>query len=126
VRGWRRSAGSFRYAIAGLRTLIVTQPNVRIHLAFAAIAIALGALLGLSSAEWALLALTIGFVLAMEAFNTAVEALVDLVQPELHPLAGLMKDLAAAGVLVAAVASVAVGALLFLPRLADLVLGQAR
>jgi diacylglycerol kinase len=117
VSGWRRSAGSFRYALAGLRTMAASQPNVRVHLALGTLAISLGVLLGLSTVEWALLALTIGLVLAMEAVNTALEALVDLVRPEQHPLAGRAKDVAAAGVLVAALVSLVVGALLFLPRI---------
>jgi len=117
VSHWRRSAGSFRYALAGLRALLITQPNVRIHLGLATLAVVLAALLGLSAAEWALLALTIGVVLAMEAMNSAVEAMVDLLQPDHHALAGLAKDVAAAGVLLAAIASLAVGACLFLPRI---------
>jgi diacylglycerol kinase (ATP) len=117
VKPLRRSAGSFRYAIAGIRLLLFTQPNARIHLTLAAVALVLGILLRVSSAEMALLALTIGLVLALEAVNTALEAVVDLAQPEQHPLAAYAKDVAAGAVLLAALAALAVGALLFLPRL---------
>jgi diacylglycerol kinase len=117
VIDWRRTAGSFGYALSGLRVLVATQPNVRVHLALGTVAIVLGLLLGLSTAEWALLAVTIGLVLALEAVNTALEALVDLASPERHPLAGTAKDVGAGAVLVAALASVVVGALLFLPRI---------
>ena len=113
----QRSAGSFRYALAGLRYLFSTQPNARIHLVLACLAIALGLLLRLAPAELAILALTIGFVLALEALNSAVEALVDLLQPEIHPLAAIAKDVAAGAVLLAALSAVAVALFLFLPRL---------
>jgi diacylglycerol kinase (ATP) len=112
-----RRARSFRYALRGLRELVRTQPNARIHLALACAATALGLLLGLSSTELAILALAIGLVFAAEAMNSAIEAVVDLVQPEWHPSAGAAKDLAAGAVLVAALASASVGLLLFVPRL---------
>ena len=99
MRSFRRSAGSFRFAAAGLAYLVRSQPNFRVHLALACLAAALG------------------LVLALEAVNTALETLLDLLHPEQHALAGLAKDLAAAAVLLAALASLAVGAVLFLPRL---------
>ncbi len=117
MRSLRRSAGSFRYALAGLRYLFTTQPNARIHLVAAFAAVGLGWMLRLTAVELAILVLTIGFVLAAEAFNTAMEGIVDLMQPSHHRVAGLAKDLSAAAVLVAAGTSVVVGALLFVPRL---------
>ena len=113
----RRSVGSFRYAIAGLWYLVYTQPNARVHLVIACAAVGLGILLRLPNAELALLALAIGLVIMAEAMNSAVEALVDFVQPDRHPTAGVVKDLAAAGVLIASISSAAVGLLLFIPRL---------
>jgi len=60
---------------------------------------------------WAIVALAIGLVFAAELLNTALEAVVDLVCPEQHPLAKLAKDCAAAAVLVAALAAAAAGVL---------------
>jgi diacylglycerol kinase len=94
-----------------------TQPNFRIHLALAVIAIVLAVVLRVSALEVALLALTIAGVLALEAFNTALEALCDLVSPSYHPLVKTAKDAAAAGVLIATVAAVVVGIAVFAPRL---------
>ena len=108
---------SFRYAWQGLADLFRTQANARIHLAAAGAAPGAGLALGLSAAEWMVLALTIAVVFAAEAFNTALEYLTDLVSPEPHPLAGKAKDAAAAGVLLTALGSVLVGVLLFLPKL---------
>ena len=108
---------SFRYALAGLGWLVRTQRNARIHLIIALVAVALGAWLGLSGPEWAVLLLTIGLVLAAEAFNTALEAAVDLASPEWHALARIAKDVSAGGVLVLALAAVGVGVALFAGRL---------
>jgi diacylglycerol kinase (ATP) len=113
----RRIIRSFGHAIEGLAALVRTQPNFGVHLVLALIAIALAAFLRVSALEIALLALTIGSVLALEAFNTAFEALCDLVSPTYHPLVKTAKDTAAAGVLIAAVAAVIVGLAIFGPRI---------
>ena len=106
---------SFYFAFAGLSYLFRTQRNARIHLFFGVVACALGAWLGISRVEWALIAFTIALVLILEGLNTAVEAAIDLASPEIHPLAKAAKDLAAGMVLIAAIASVAVGGLILGP-----------
>lgn len=103
-------AASFRYAFAGLAAGWRSQPNFRIHVVLALVVVAGGALARISAAGWAIVALAIGLVLAAELFNTAVEAVVDLVSPDDHPLAKRAKDVAAAAVLVAALAAVVAGA----------------
>src|SRR5262245_20187985 len=80
-------AASFRYAFAGLRYLLWTQRNAKIHTAIGIAAIALGFVLGLDRYEWLALILTIAIVLAAEGVNTALEATVDLASPTYHPLA---------------------------------------
>lgn len=82
-----------------------------------AIACALGAWLRISRVEWAVLIFTIALVLILEGLNTAVEAAIDLAMPDVHPLAKAAKDLAAGMVLIAAIASVAVGLLILGPPL---------
>ena len=108
---------SFRFAFVGLGYLLRTQRNARIELAIGVMAIAGGLVLGLSVTEWAVLALTICLVLILEGLNTSLEIAVDLASPEIHPKAKAAKDLAAGMVLVAAMGSVAVGVLLFGPKL---------
>jgi diacylglycerol kinase len=115
---------SFRHAFAGLGYALRTQRNIRIHLAVAMGVTILGAWLGLSPARWAVLALTIGFVLVVELLNTAVEAVVDLCCPEYHPLAKAAKDAAAGAVLLAAITSVIVGLVLLGPPLWARLLGD--
>jgi len=108
---------SFRYAFAGIRYLLWTQRNAKIHSAIGLVAVALGLVLGLARYEWLVLLLTITMVLAAEGVNTAVEAAVDLAAPNYHPLAKIAKDVGAGTVLLTAIASVLIGLLLFLPHL---------
>lgn len=108
---------SFGYAVEGLAYLVRTQRNFRIHLAVALAAIALAAVSGLSAVEWSVLLVTIALVMMTEGFNTGIELAVSLAAPELRPEAKAAKDVAAAAVLIAAVASVAVGLALFGPRI---------
>jgi diacylglycerol kinase len=108
---------SFRFAFAGLWYLFRTQRNARIELAIGTVACAMGGWLGISRVEWAVIVFTIALVLILEGLNTAIEAAIDLASPRLHPLAKVAKDLAAGMVLIAAVASVAVGLLILGPPL---------
>ena len=78
---------SFKYAFSGVSHVLRTQRNARIHLSVALVVIVVGFWLGLSRTEWAIIALTIGSVLAAESLNTVAEAAVDLATTEYHPLA---------------------------------------
>ena len=108
---------SFGFAFDGLRTVVRTQPNFRVHLLAAAVALGAAILLRLSPVELALIVLTIALVLATEALNTALETVCDLVSPTYHPLVKRAKDASAAAVLIAAIGSVLIAGLVFLPHL---------
>lgn len=110
-------AESFRFAFSGLWYTLRTQSNTHVQLAIAFAVVALGLWLSLSPTEWAVLTLTIGFVLVSEMLNTAAETLVDLVSPDYHPLAKVVKDVTAGAVLLAAITSVVVGLLILGPTL---------
>jgi len=110
---WR----SFSHAFSGLAYVFRTQKNTWIHALATVLATAAGFWLQISRTEWAVLAMTIAAVWTAECFNTAIEAVVDLASPQLHPLAKIAKDSAAASVLVTAIGSVMVGILLFGPPL---------
>jgi diacylglycerol kinase len=109
---------SFQCACAGLRDVLRHGRNARIHVAVAVAVLMAGGWLEISRAEWAILALTMGVVLAAEAGNTSIEHLVDLVSPEHHELARRAKDCAAAAVLLLVLAAVVVGLLILGPPLA--------
>lgn len=104
---------SFSAAWRGIRSALASQRNLKIHVGVSLLVISAGIYVDLNGSDWGLVALAIGLVLAAELMNTAVETLVDLVEPRRHPLAGKAKDIAAGAVLVAAIASVVIGFLVF-------------
>jgi probable rRNA maturation factor len=108
---------SFVCAFAGLWHAVRTQRNMRIHLSVAVAVLLLGLYLQLTWTEWALLALTIGFVLVAEMFNTVAEAALDAAAPSFHPLVKTAKDVAAGAVLLTALISLVVGLLILGPPL---------
>ena len=108
---------SFSFAANGVKRAFREEPNFKIHTVIAAVVVILAAFLGFSAVEWVVLILTIFLVAASEMVNTAVEDTLNLVSPELNEKVGAIKDLMAAIVLLAAIAAVAVGALLFLPKI---------
>ena len=108
---------SFRFAFEGIAHAFRTQPNFKVHCAITLVIIAAGLWTGLLLSEWAILGVVTGLVFHAELVNTALEAVVDKASPEIHPLAKIAKDCAAAGVLVTAVTAVIVGALILGPPL---------
>lgn len=107
---------SLHCALAGGRMLLASQRNAQIH-ATATVLVVIGALLvRVAWLEWALLILAIALVWAMEALNTAIELLADEVSQEQRQRIGKAKDVAAFGVLVAALASVLIGLFVFIPH----------
>jgi len=110
-------AQSFKFAFSGLKSAITKGRNFRIQLSLGVLAIILGLILKLNYPEWLDLTIVITFVLILEIMNTAIEAFVNLVSPEIKEQARLAKDVAAASVLAASIGSVIVGALLFLPKI---------
>jgi diacylglycerol kinase (ATP) len=98
------------FALIGLRTTWRAEKSFKLH-AVAALAV-VGVLVWLEPTPlwWAIAALTIGFVLAAEIINTAVEGLADHLHPEQHPAIKAVKDCAAGAVLVAGAAALGVAA----------------
>ena len=108
---------SFQAALSGVWHTLTTQPNAWIELTAVAVVTGAGWWLAISAIEWALLALTFGLILALEAVNTAVEAVVDLVAPHYHPLAKIAKDAAAGALVFAVLGSIGVAVAILGPRL---------
>lgn len=108
---------SFSFALRGIKTALRKEPNLRIHATLAVIALITAALLGFTRVEWLVLLVTIFLVLILELVNTVFETLVDLVSPDQKPAARIAKDVSAGAVLLAAILSVIVGLILFLPKI---------
>jgi diacylglycerol kinase len=76
-----------------------------------------GLLLKLQSWEWIVIVLAAGFVWVTEILNTCIERIMDFISTERHPKIGIIKDLAAAAVLMAALTAVVAGAIVFIPKI---------
>jgi diacylglycerol kinase (ATP) len=110
---WFSLQAAFNGAVHTLRT----QPNAWIELAAVVVVVIAGWWFQLAPLEWAVIGLTFSLVLALEALNTAVEALVDLVSPHYHPLAKIAKDTAAGAMVFIVIGAVWVALAIFTPRL---------
>ncbi len=111
---------SFGYAFRGIMTLVATQPHARLHLLATLLVIGTGSIVHLRRWEWAAILLCIGMVWMAEALNTAIEFLGDEISLERRDRIGKAKDVAAAGVLIVALISIVVAALVFLNHLGAL------
>lgn len=114
---FKKRAKSFRYALKGISMLFKGEHNARIHAVVAVLVIVASIFLSISTYEWIAVLLCIGGVFAAEAFNSAIEALADMVSEEYHPLIKRCKDMAAGAVLLFVMAVVVVGLIIFLPKL---------
>ena len=112
---------SFVYAAKGIKSVISSETNMKVHTGISVFVIIMGFAFHISTVEWLACILCIGLVFTVEIFNTSIETLVDLVSPQKHHLAGKTKDIAAGAVLVAAIMSVAVGIIIFLPKVIHLI-----
>jgi diacylglycerol kinase (ATP) len=112
--------GSFKFAFRGLVILIKNEHNARIHLFAAFVAITAGIFLRINTLEWAFIIIVIGLVFLTELINSSLESLSDLVKPEPNESIRNAKDYAAAAVLISAIISLAAGALIFIPRILNL------
>jgi diacylglycerol kinase len=108
---------SFYFAFQGLKVFFRTQHNSWIHAVAALVVIFLGFILNVDITEWCWLVTVISMVFITELLNTAIEFLCDFVSPEIHPQIKRIKDISAAAVLIAAIAAVVVGVIVFLPKI---------
>ncbi|MGC9358826.1 MAG: diacylglycerol kinase family protein [Anaerolineae bacterium] len=108
---------SFRHAFHGLQYVLRAERNVRVHLMIASVVTVVGLWLGLDAVEWALIVFAIALVLVGELINSVTELTIDLVCPNYDIRAKHAKDMVAAAILVAALASVCIGVLVLGPPL---------
>jgi undecaprenol kinase len=108
---------SFRCAWEGLRYVVHSERNARIHLGSAVIVLLLSAWLQLSDVEWVLIVAAIAIVFAGEMLNTVVELTIDLITHEPNELAKRAKDVAAGAILLASASAAAMGLIILGPKL---------
>ena len=111
---------SFRYAFRGVAWMLHHEPNMRFHLVATVGVLAAAGAFRLPIEQWAALVFAITLVLLGEILNTAIEAILDIVQPGHHDLVAVVKDVSAGAVLVAAAGATIIAAIVFVPRFLDL------
>lgn len=117
----KRLRNSFKYAGIGILQAFIGEQNLKIHTLIAILVIGAGFILEISYMEWIVCLILIGLVLMAEFFNTAIEYVVDLASPEIHPLAKASKDTASAGVLMMAIISAIIGSMIFIPKIIEFI-----
>ncbi len=108
---------SFKYAFNGLFYVFRTQANMQIHFFAAILVVVTGFFFNLNNIEWMFIIFAIALVMISEIINTAIEEIVNFISPEFNKKAGLIKDLSAAFVLLAAIFAVITGLIIFLPKI---------
>jgi len=103
--GWRRVAGAVRYSLAGLRSAWIHEHAFRQEVAVIAPAAVAALLLPVTAMEKLLLMASMVLVLVVELLNSAIEAIVDRVSLEQHPLSKNAKDFGSAAVMLAVLLS---------------------
>jgi diacylglycerol kinase len=107
----------FGYALKGMLIPYQTEISIRIQTGFALAVALLGIYFHIGRNDWLWIIIAAALVLITEILNTAIEKLVDLVSPGYNELAGKVKDIAAGAVFMAALISIAIGLLVFIPYL---------
>ncbi len=118
---FKKRIRSFKYAFRGVAELIHSTPNAKIHLVMAMLAIILGFSFAISTLEWIAIVIVIGLVIAVEAVNTAIEDITNLISKDYNQKIKRIKDIAAAAVLIVAISALVVGIIIFAPKIMFLV-----
>lgn len=112
----KKLINSFKYAFKGIISALLSERNMKIHVNIMALVIIFGLILNISVGEWFVCIICFAIVISAEMFNTALEQMVDIAMPEKDPRAKFVKDVAAGGVLVMAIASAVIGLIIFIPK----------
>ncbi|MGI5848662.1 MAG: diacylglycerol kinase family protein [Christensenellales bacterium] len=115
------SLRSFKFAIRGIISAVLYGKNLRIMLVFFSVVIAASIFFDLSGLEWAVILVCSAGVISTEMINTAIETVINMITSEYKPLAKIAKDIAAGAVLVFSIVSAAVGLIIFVPRILQLI-----
>lgn len=112
VRFFHKRLISLINAIKGWWYVVRTQKNAWFHAIASVIILVIGFWLKLDVRDWSVIIIAIAIVWTAEFLNTALEIVVDITSPDLHPLARVGKDVGAASVLIAAVSAAIIGILI--------------
>lgn len=107
---------SIGFAFKGALKLITTEHSVMVQFSLGILLTIAGFYFEISTTEWLFQTLAIGFVLAIEGLNTAVEKIADFIHPNYHERIGFIKDIAAGAVFFAALTAIILGLIIYVPK----------
>jgi diacylglycerol kinase (ATP) len=108
---------SFVHAGRGILFLLKTEASIQAQFFIALFVTLLGFYFNISTEEWLFQILTIALVISLEGLNTAIEKLADFIHPEQHPKIGFIKDISAGAVLLAGLAALIIGCIIYIPKI---------
>lgn len=109
---------SLTFALKGMWLLIATEDSIKVQSFFAIIVTIMGFVFDIAMIEWMFQFLAIGLVLVAESLNTAVEKVADFIHPDYHKKIGFIKDIAAGSSSFAAIISLIIGGIIYVPKIA--------
>ncbi len=115
--GFKRFLNSIKYSIDGLVHAYQNEQSLWLHGFCTFLVVLLGFVLDISFNQWAIVITALVVVLAIELVNTAIEAVVDLVTKEIHPLAKVAKDCGSAAAFVSSIMATIICAFIFIPKI---------
>lgn len=122
-RGITRFVRSFSFSISGLKYAYKYEQSMFVHVIATICVITANIIFKVQPIEWLITVLAIGMVLAAELINTAIEAIVDMVTLEFHPLAKIAKDCGSAATFVLAMMAAVIGIVVYLPHILEILKG---
>lgn len=108
---------SVGYAFKGALLLLKTESSIKIQFFIATVVTIAGFFFNISSTEWCIQLLAIGLIMCAEGINTAIEEIADFIHPEHHIKIGVIKDIAAGAVFIAAFFASIIGFIIYLPKI---------
>ncbi|WP_075343235.1 diacylglycerol kinase family protein [Tenacibaculum agarivorans] len=118
----KRRLKGINYALKGIFILATTEDSIKAQLFIGLFAVILGIIFNISATEWMIQLTVSGLVLVAEALNTAVEKVADFIHPEFHNKIGTIKDVAAGAAGMAAIISIIIGCIIYIPKITSLLL----
>lgn len=113
---FKRFLNSIKYSIEGLAHAYKNEQSLWLHAMCTVLAIILGNILRISFIQWTIILIALVVVLAVELLNTAIEATVDLITEDIHPLAKVAKDCGSAAAFVSSIVALIISLFIFIPK----------
>jgi len=107
---------SVGYAFKGMLVLVKTEASIKVQTTIALLVTFAGFYFEISKTEWIAQIGMIGLVISIEGMNTAIEYIADFIHPEYHEKIGLIKDIAAGAVFIAAIAAMTIAGIIYIPK----------